>query len=131
MVGYITERARDGGELMAITTKSFYPAVNGDDGYGIISSTFANTGNAILWGRISAATRSFFRFPNVTIPRGVTIESAYLKLTVSSRYDTVETYVAANAADNPSAPTTSSSLHALTLTSAVSAKWSGASFIDI
>lgn len=107
-----------------ITSKTFYPAANGDDGYGIINSTFANTGNEILWGRIQMATRSFFRFPNVTIPKGVTIESAYLKLTVSSRYDTVETYVAANAADNPSAPTTSASLHALTLTSAVSAKWS-------
>jgi type IV pilus assembly protein PilY1 len=97
------------------------PAANTDD---LWSDGTLTDDNTIRLGRLSNDSRAFFRFPNVTILKGATIDSATLTVRGDgSRNDNIHTYIKAVAADNQAAPATHAALFALTLTTAVSDLW--------
>ena len=78
------------------------------------------TGQALFGGATNDSYKSFFRFVNVTIPTGQVISTAILKLYASTGATgtTCRIRIAAEAADNPNAPTSASEADGLSLTSA-------------
>jgi len=101
---------------------TYYPTVSGDDGYASYGSSFDNSApNCIIGspGGWSVCT-SFFRFINVTIPNGATIDSAYVKITAyaTGSSTTVNVRLSANDVDNATAPTSYAQVTGLSLTTA-------------
>ena len=97
----------------------FYPAASGDDGERYASTNFNATGlSTYLGGAYDESIYQFFRFVNVSIPQGTTIEEAYIKFTAYANNSEaiVNVDIAFVDEDNPSAPTTYGEFDALTLT---------------
>lgn len=100
----------------------FYPAVGGDDGFRYYDNDFDNTGPYVELGNWESLVykHGFFRFPNVNIPEGSTIDSAIIRL--QARYNdtgTVNINCHLNDVANTVAPTSGSDFDALVLTGAV------------
>lgn len=91
-----------------------------DDGFSY--TAFDGTGNNVAAGNISAGPLgSWFRFLNVTIPQGATINSAVLVVEADSPSGTVtaiRTQLRADDIDNATAPTSVATFNALTRTTA-------------
>jgi len=101
---------------------TFYPAASSDDGYWhsvSFQSDWLFFGNETGEGVVIA--HLFVRFPNVTIPVGATITSAYVRFTASSNKSgtTCNANVYFNDEDDATAPTTVEQAEALGLTDAV------------
>lgn len=97
---------------------SFYPAASGDDGWSN-GSTFDNTSNDLIIGNYSGNDYEIFlRFPNVTIPHGVTVLRTFLRFTIhtdgGTNYQEIDLYFVD--ADNPAAPTSLEEFNGLSLT---------------
>ena len=114
---------------------SFSIAANGDDGfwYGF---TFNNGDSDIELGDDGNSKNAFFRFPNVTIPQGYTIDSAIIRL--KARWNASNTTCNLNCyfnnIDNAVAPVNTTEADGLSLTGAVAwsgvTAWTGDSFYD-
>ncbi len=108
-----------------MTTETFYPAASGDDGL-LYGPNFSSSGTEITVGCVSwVQYQSFFRFPNITIPKNSIIISAYFKITANSDKvgATCNANLYFNDVDNAIAPTSTSEYTALQLTGAVG--WNG------
>ena len=104
---------------------SFSVASNGDDGFWY-SSTFNNSDTDVEIGNDSGNSKNaFFRFANVTIPKGYTIESAVIRFKArwNSANTTCNLNCYFNTIDTAIAPTDATEANALDLTDAV--EWSG------
>jgi hypothetical protein len=92
---------------MGTTTKTYKPAVNGDDGMWLSSALFYNAITQAAFGNAAGVQyHMFIRFPAVDIPRGAVVTAA--KLTFNAHLDQSGTTCSINiycvAADNPAAP---------------------------
>ena len=105
---------------------------NGNDDWHLIGNTFDRTGDNVDWGNFSnQRIDGGFRFVNVTIPQGVTIDDA--KLTWVSNSDKTGTPIATKIhcvdSDNAVAPTNRDQHNALSRTSAFTA-WATPNWSD-
>ena len=94
-----------------MTTIDVQTAASGDDGHFRPAGTnYSSAGTTLIIGRHSGgeAYQGFARFTGITIPAGSTIDTAYISLLQTSvaGVDTIYLKIAAEDADNPSAPTT-------------------------
>ena len=96
-----------------------YPAANADDCCWS-ANRFSSSQLYIGRNNYSESNNAAFRFPNVTIPQGATIDSAVIALTASgySGSNTVNVLIHANDEDAAVAPTTKEAGAALVLTTA-------------
>lgn len=103
-----------------MTTLNLTITANADDNSGTASGLTNAT--LTITGRHNTAGvyRGFYRFQNVTIPQGSTINSATFSAQAvdTTSTSTYATKLYANAADNPSNPANATALHALSLTTA-------------
>lgn len=108
----VTERGQE-------TSLDIYPAVEGDDGYSNRTSSFNTHYEYMIIGNVTQ--EAFIRFPNVAVPNGATIDSAYITLTNHSLsdYGTIDMAVHFNDIDNAVAPTDATEFDGLALTDAV------------
>ena len=92
------------------------PVVGGDDGYCNRTSSFNTNYEYIIIGNVTQ--EAFIRFPNITIPNGDNILSAYITLTnhTLSDYGTIDMAIHFNDIDNAIAPTNISEFDNLVLT---------------
>jgi len=102
-----------------------YPLVSSDDGhsYYALGNKFYNNLDYILLGNIGSAGwhsfKCFFRFPNVPILQGATINSAYLRVTCkTTRSDNFYVDIYGNDVGDAVAPLSKLSVDALVLTTA-------------
>ncbi|MCK4542166.1 MAG: hypothetical protein KAU17_08035 [Spirochaetales bacterium] len=103
---------------------TYYPAVSGDDGHWV-PADFQNTLTQMYFGMFLEGIGTFIRCPNITIPQGSTITSAYIRFTAYSSLSStvVNVNVYFNDVDDAIAPTSSSEGDALSLTSPIT--WNG------
>ena len=113
---------------------TFYPAVSGDDGW---VTTGVASGNSYTYiGKTTRTINCWFRFPNVTIPQGSSIKSAYIKLTAYQTLSgaTVNSNVFLADEDNASSPSSVADFNGRSLTSGVAwdaiAAWTQATQYD-
>ena len=88
--------------------QTFYCGASGDDGYSDGVSSFDNTGIYAWVGNVSGVVyQSFYRFPNITIPKDATITDAYVLWTSYSTQSniTCKQHVSFNDSDDAVAPT--------------------------
>ena len=99
---------------------TFYPVVDGDD--GMVLSTVFLTGSDynFIGSYYSLVCHDFFRFVNVTIPQGSTIDLCVLKVYSYNNYsDAIAALIHFADADNQDAPTDYTEFAALTLTDGI------------
>lgn len=91
-----------------MTALNISVAVDADDGYSREGTQWGGGDTEIHVGRLdNYAWDGFFRFVNVTIPQGATIDSAILRIVASTTraVDTALTDLVGEDADNATAPT--------------------------
>jgi len=93
----------------------YEPAANGDDGYCWDGGSGFNTSLNYMYigdANVGGSQHAFIRFPNITIPNGATIDSAYLKVTARSSDSSTpcDVNIGIETEDNPTAPTLGSDL---------------------
>lgn len=102
---------------------SYSVLAGADDGYCQLSggSLVAGLTTAYFGEQFSTAYRQFARFDNVTIPAGVNIDSAVVRLTSSGNFSgtTCNANVYFEDEDDPPAPSTASDVQTASLTSGV------------
>lgn len=100
-------RIRRLGEVLGISVFDGEPGVGADDGYSRSSGQFANNQSQLYLGQnVSTIYDVFCRFPNVTIPGGATVMTAYLTYDVYNNgggHDKTNIYFCDE--DDPAAPT--------------------------
>lgn len=99
----------------------FYPAVSGDDGHWLGTGQFYGGNIQMYLGRSTTSYYGFVRCPNVTIPQGVTITSAYIRFIAqaSDSSTVVNVNIYFNNIDDAIAPTSAAEGNALACTTAV------------
>lgn len=111
-----------------MSSGTFYPVVDGDD--GCWNGGFLPTGNVVYIGYYTVSRDCFIRFPSITIPQGSTITSAFVKLTpIYNDSGEANVNVYFNNIDNAVAPTSGVEVDALALTSNV-INWIPGDWID-
>jgi len=107
--------------LNQLFTITAHPATGTDDGYHLSTSILYNQRDYVEIGnRANFATQGgYIRFPNVTIPPGVTILSAKARFKAySTQSAAVAVRIKAVNEDNPSAPSTASEINSTAKTTA-------------
>jgi len=97
----------------------YYPAVSGDDGFWYDSS-FNSSLTQLPMGESGTSYNVFIRFANVTIPPGVEILTAIVKITAgtSNSVEAINIRISGNDIDSATAPTSASQANGLVLTTA-------------
>lgn len=129
----MTIRSIEGGKLTpfnlysvtnhVINSVNLYPGVSGDDGTWSTSGGFpaginvTNTTNNVGFNGGGTGSKSFIRFPNTGIPKGVTISSAYMLWEIADQ-NLATGKIYGNDIDNAVAPTTYEEAGALVTTTA-------------
>jgi len=106
-----------------LSSGTFYPSVSGDDGSVLSSNFFYGSADSLPFGNEGNYDDNamFVRFAGVTIPQGVTITSAVVKLTAYSSLsgDPIYSNCHFEDADNPAAPTSAGDYQGRSLTAGI------------
>lgn len=105
------------------TSGIYYPAVSGDDGYWRGGSFYDYQDYTMFGNNGEYPVDCYFRFTNVTVPEGMVITSAFVRLKARlSKSGNISNNIYANDVDDAVAPTSEAEGDALVKTSAV-APW--------